>query len=325
MKNNILLLILFFATKLQAQFAPPAGTLGSTAIHKDSTCFVAWATQCDINRGWLNILDTTQGKATVGNASSAIGMAGLDGVVSLGDAGSAILQFQHPIYNGPGYDFAVFENSFRDDFLELAFVEVSSDGINYKRFPATSFIDTSIQVDSFGLIDCRQVNNLAGKYRALYGTPFDLDELALFSDIDLMNITHVRIIDVVGSIDNVYASRDKDGRKINDPFPTPYPSCGFDLDAVGVIHGRWTNSISDIDTNPIIHSNFINRGEYLQLNNIDSKNKMALIDMNGKIINEYSNVHSIYINNDLAVGIYLLKIEQANNSYTFKIAIKNEK
>jgi hypothetical protein len=48
---------------------------------------------------------------------------------------------------------------------------------------------------------------------------------------------------------------------------------------------------------------------------------MALIDMNGKIINEYSNVQSIYINNDLAVGIYLLKIDQANNSYTFKIAI----
>jgi hypothetical protein len=215
----------------------------------------------------------------------------------------------------------VFENSFRDDFLELAFVEVSSDGINYKRLPATRFIDTSIQVDSFGLIDCREVNNLAGKYRALYGTPFDLDELALFSDIDLMNVTHVRIIDVVGSIDNVYASRDKDGRKINDPFPTPYPSCGFDLDAVGVIHGRWTNSISDIDTNPIINSSFISRGEYLQLNNIDSKNKMALIDMNGKIINEYSNVQSIYINNDLAVGIYLLKIDQANNSYTFKIAI----
>ncbi len=23
---------------------------------------------------------------------------------------------------------------------------------------------------------------------------------------------------------------------INDPYPTPYPSCGFDLDAVGVIH-----------------------------------------------------------------------------------------
>ena len=36
----------------------------------------------------------------------------------VGDGGSAILTFDTPIANGPGFDFAVFENGFSDTFLE---------------------------------------------------------------------------------------------------------------------------------------------------------------------------------------------------------------
>jgi hypothetical protein len=46
----------------------------------------------------------------------------------------------------------------------------------------------------------------------------------------------VRIIDVVGSIDPAFGTRDSLGNLINEPFPTPFSSSGFDLDAVGVIH-----------------------------------------------------------------------------------------
>jgi hypothetical protein len=34
-------------------------------------------------------------------------------IVSLGDSGIAIATFAHPIYNGSGPDFAVFENGFQ--------------------------------------------------------------------------------------------------------------------------------------------------------------------------------------------------------------------
>ena len=56
-------------------------------------------------------------------------------VVVLGDAGSITLTFDAPICNGSGYDFAVFENSLNDTFLEFAFIEVSSDGEHFVRFP----------------------------------------------------------------------------------------------------------------------------------------------------------------------------------------------
>jgi len=144
-------------------------------------------------------------------------------------------QFSSPIVNGTGFDFAVFENSIDDSFLELAFVEVSSDGINFFRFPSHSLTDTSMQTWSFGPTDAMKINNLAGKYRAGYGTPFDLQELANTPGLNVNNITHVRIIDVVGSIQSAYASRDSKGNKINDPWPTAFGSSGFDLDAVAVL------------------------------------------------------------------------------------------
>lgn len=218
-----------------AQFPPPAGQPGSTAIYKDSSDFVEWADGCSIVRGLRDISNPGLGYAVTGDSSMAMGMAGSNGVVSLGDGGNAILTFLHPIVNGDGWDFAVFENSFADYFLELAFVEVSSDGLTYYRFPATSLTDTNVQTGAFDSLDATKINNLAGKYRALYGTPFDLEELKNEAGLNVNHITHVKIIDVVGSLNPAYANYDKDGRKINDPWPTGFESGGFDLDAVGVI------------------------------------------------------------------------------------------
>ena len=59
-----------------AQFAPAADYAGSTAIYKDSSIFVAWANGCSIQRGYLDIANPDSGYTSVGNANSAIGMAG---------------------------------------------------------------------------------------------------------------------------------------------------------------------------------------------------------------------------------------------------------
>jgi hypothetical protein len=238
MKKYVILSVCFLLTSfsLKAQFEPPAGVPGTSAIYKDSSLFTSWATGCTIVRGYQDVSNTSLGYATAGDSSMALGIAGSNGIVSLGDGGIATLTFAQPITNGPGWDFAVFENSFDGLFLELAFVEVSSDGVNFFRFPATSNTQDTAQVASFGLLDATQLNNLAGKYAVLYGTPFDLDELENQQGLDVNAITHVRVIDVVGSIQSQYATYDSNGNPINDPWSTPFISSGFDLDAVGVIH-----------------------------------------------------------------------------------------
>ena len=152
------------------------------------------------------------------------------------------MTFASPICNRPGPDFAVFENGFANAqnpdmyFLELGFVEVSSDGVNFFRFPAISNVQTSTQIGGFGCIDPTQIHNLASKYPAMYGTPFELDEIPDNPLLNKNNITHVRIVDVIGTIDPEYCTYDSQGHIVNDPWPTAFASGGMDLDAVGVIH-----------------------------------------------------------------------------------------
>jgi hypothetical protein len=214
-----------------------------------SSQFVAWAKSAEIIRGPQEIGNDTLGFVTTGIDSFALNKAGENPCVSLGDGGSAVLQFEYSIRNGEGPDFAVFENSFDGLFLELAFVEDSSDGFNYKRFPATSFTDTAIQITAFSYLEAKMLNNLAGKHAMLYGTPFDLEELRDTPGLDINAISHIRLVDVVGSINPQFCSRDAGGRIINDPFPTPFPSSGFDLDAVGVIHDNNPIGIISLDGN----------------------------------------------------------------------------
>jgi hypothetical protein len=232
---SILIIFILFFFNVKSQFAPPAGEQGTTAIHKDSSIFVNWATNCAVELGPEDISNSQSLTVSTGLSNMATGYPG-NGVISLGDGGKATITFERTITNGEGWDFAVFENSFSNDFLELAFVEVSSDGENFFRFPTTSFTQDDIQIGAFGSINAEEINNLAGKYSANYGTPFDLSELENIEDLNVNAISHIKIIDVIGSIDDNYCNYDQYANKINDPFPTPFPSSGFDLDAVGVIH-----------------------------------------------------------------------------------------
>lgn len=198
----------------------------------------------------MDIMNPALGNATYGIEADALGPADGSSVISLGDGGEAIISFPYPISNGPGPDFAIFENGFLDHYMELGFVEVSSDGINFVRFNSTSEIPTDIQLTNFDTSNCGYVNNLAGKYRVGFGTPFDLQELVGNPLLDLNQILYVRIIDVVGTIDLAYGSQDAQGIIINDPYPTPWESSGFDLDGVAVL-----NSINNGIYNDVIKMN----------------------------------------------------------------------
>lgn len=211
-------------TALAGPFAPAAGQPGSTAIDKDDPAFIGWATSV------VEYLPGDNLDASWMDASQALGPA--EGtsydIVSLGTGGSITLAFAEPIANGPGYDFAVFENSFSDTFLELARVEVSSDGIEFFLFDAVSL--TPDPVCAFCTIDPTDIDGLAGKYRQGWGTPFDLDVFAT-SALDVNNVSYVRLLDVVGDGSMV----DSFGNPIYDPYQTT-GSAGFDLDAIGVIN-----------------------------------------------------------------------------------------
>ncbi len=218
----------------------------SIAIAYNDPRFVGWATAVSgFARGYLDKAQPGLGLVTYGAPADALGRAdaGNDSlpVVSLGDAGSITLTFAQPITNGPGFDLAVFENGIIDNnsgrgFIELAVVEVSSDGVNFTRFPSISLTPTASQVTAFGTLDLTDLRNLAGKYEAGYGTPFDLAELAGKPLLDITRITHVRVVDVVGSISAAFGTLDSAGRLINDPYTTLFETGGFDLDAVGVLH-----------------------------------------------------------------------------------------
>jgi len=242
MRAVVLIFLINLCFFAKAQYPPAAGQAGSTAIPYNSVCFIDWANSCSIVRGFVNISDTTATALSLNHASYGFesDVAGIadNAVVSLGDGGIADIYFNVPLADGPGSDVAVFENPLTDLFLELAFAEVSSDGIHFFRIPAYSLTDTLTQTSGFGNTDPTKIHNLAGKYRAMFGTPFDIAEAPDTALLRKDSVTVVRLIDVVGSIDPIYASRDCEGRKINDPFPTPFESCGFDLDAVGVIHNR---------------------------------------------------------------------------------------
>ena len=230
---------------MRADFDPQAGQPGSQAIPNTSPLFQEWASSVvSVTRGPQDITNPNSPLASAGTPSNALGMAdGSSGhIVSLGDGGSITLGFATPIANGPGADFAVFENGFLSGgtglaFLELGFVDVSSDGVNFFRFPSVSQTQTTTQVGGFGLLDASNLHDLAGKYIAGFGTGFDLDELAGVSPLlDIHHVIDVRITDVVGSIDPRFGTRDSLGNLINDPFTTPFASGGFDLNGVGVIN-----------------------------------------------------------------------------------------
>jgi len=212
-------------------FPGPAGDPGSTAVALDDERITGWAASFvapveygqDVDEPWQH---------------PELALAAATGepfdVVSLGNGGRITLTFDDAIRDGEGFDFAVFENAHVDTFLELAFVEVSSDGSSFARFESTYLGEES--VSQYGAHDATLMDGLAGKYRIGFGTPFDLAALdahpsVISGAVDLQAITHVRIVDIIGD----GLEQDSQGHPIYDPYPT-VGSGGFDLEAVAVLN-----------------------------------------------------------------------------------------
>ena len=310
--RSLLIAFCSFSVVGFAQFAPPPGELGSTAIHKDSLILIDWAVEVvSFERGLEDIAFPGGLYASFGDSSRALGYAECTSVdvVSLGDGGSITLAFDFVIENGDGPDFAVFENSFSDTYLEFAHVEVSTDGEHFVRFPSVSNIQTDEQTATYANSDPTLVHNLAGKYRQAYGTPFDLQDLADSTGIDLMEINFVRIVDVVGSIDPLYGTYDSQGHLINDPYPTDFESGGFDLDGVGVIHNA--NPLASIEKQDDLKFSVYPNPTTGQISiRLDGEvSILKFYDLSGQLILESLNVNHLNLGDfNLAPGLYLVEV-----------------
>lgn len=285
------------------------------------------ANSCSLKRGLMDLSNPSAGLANVGDSTSAVGKPGENGILSLGDAGEAIIGFEQPIRNGIGADFAIFENSFSDRFLELAFVEVSSDGQTWVRFPSTCLLSQDTQIGPFDdTSDPEKINNLAGKYRGQYGVPFDLEELRDSSGINTDSINYIKLIDCVGSINNSYSTFDAQGNKINDPFPTPFASSGFDLDAVGVIHQNVVGTRTERKNNtfnvyPNPSSSFIN----IAIGGQESIETIVVCNLKGKMVfraDGLENTRNYIIEETFTIGIYMVKVKSGDTWWTQKLVIQ---
>ncbi len=311
MNKFLFFALLFSSASFGQSFAPAAGVDGSTAIAYDSSCFIGWATGGTIVRGFVNINDTTityndDNRASFGVIEDAYGEAGGNGtnIVSLGDSGIATMTFDLLIQNGPGFDFAVFENGFMDDYMELAHVEVSSDGINFFRFLSTSETPLDPQLGNASISDCRMINNLAGKYRVGYGTPFDLDELVDDPNLDKMAVRYVRLIDVVGDVDGTHTTTDQYGFPINDPFPTNFHSGGFDLDGIGIING--TVGLEEYEEVVYISPN---PTKDIATILFPGKAHIEVVDVSGNLVMHAEHFEKSVLNlNELEAGLYLIRV-----------------
>lgn len=239
-----------------------AGPYAHTAVAADDPAIVAWATAASLAAGPHG--GSTDDAASIGPADGAVTSLGEIAVSEVGSVvpGEIVTSFGNSLFNGSGDDFVIFENAFEfgDDpgfwFAELAFVEVSTNGVDYARFPATSLTtegagDPSTDLitpfgRAFAGVGITNINGLAGFDGpasfggAPRGTPFDLEDLASTTavsggDVDLSEINYIKLIDILGN----GSVLDDSSNPIFDAFDDAEPPTGvngFDLDAVGAIH-----------------------------------------------------------------------------------------
>ncbi len=227
--------------RLMTGFDPDGQPVFENPANYPNPLFFAWADE-------IADFSPAPGGASFSDPAYALGPVTGDNfdVVSLGDLtaaqiaagdppGTITVRLARPVRDMRGADFVVFENGLAAGpgafFGELAYVEVSADGDQFTRFPATSLIPAA--VGAYATFDPTLVRNLAGKHANAYGnswgTPFDLAETGL------AEIRYVRIVDIPGN----GAFTDAAGRPIYDPWRT-FGSGGFDLEAVGGISSPMT-------------------------------------------------------------------------------------
>ena len=138
-----------------------------------------------------------------------------------------------------------------------------------------------------------------------------------FTELDVNAITHIKLIDVVGTINPAYATYDSQGNIINDPYPTEFPSGGFDLDAIGVIHSA-SESLNDVDN--LSFRVYPNPSTGVFGCKVENKVKYSVQDLSGKVILSGTSEGNMSIDlTDYLNGVYYMKVESNGSNSTIKL------
>ena len=193
-------------------YSGPQDTANSIdgAIPSNSPRFVEWANNISSLASGLTHF-APRGSTTI-SLTDYNSLGDLDAAqIANGDSpGFLTVTFPHGVTNGAGADFAIFENGFTFGspyglFVDLAYVEVSTDGVQFARFPNLSLNTAPVQGSgAFAGYDMSNVWNLAGKHAQSFGTPFNLDDLVtnalvLSGEVRLNDIQYVKIVDIPGN------------------------------------------------------------------------------------------------------------------------------
>lgn len=300
-------LIVLLSFSLSAQYAPAADQEETTAIHMDSSIIVSWAS------GYENYIVGDDVDPIWQQTYNALGKAqGTSGaIVCLGRGGQITFTFDTLIVNKEGPDFVTFENSFKHTFLELGWVEVSMDGINFERFP--NYSNTSSSISAFGDLDPSKIHGYCSKYKQGYGTPFELDSVSIDT------VRYVRLIDIVGN----GTALDTDGNIIYDPYPTT-GSAGLDIDAIGVIHaGNMVEGIEEL--NEVQVKVYPNPAQnYFVIDGLDQKVlSCEIYDLTGKLVKTFDTPSSEYRVDDIVNGLYYIKLRTEGTYSSTKLIISH--
>ena len=173
-------------------------------------------------------------------------------VLTLGTGGDVTLGFDRILTNGPGADFIVFENGFEFQgqlFPEMAMVEVSTNGVDFARFPLRYDGPQGPFASSFELLDWGVYSGAAGAIPPLAnvdtnsldpfnpveagGEAFDLSDLSdhplvMSGLVDLSMIQYVRLVDLV-------AGQELDERLVP-IWDSGGPDGNADIDSVAIIN-----------------------------------------------------------------------------------------
>jgi hypothetical protein len=196
-----------------------------------------------------------------GPLGGGLGSGSID-VLTLGDGGSVTLGFDVVLRNGPGADLIVFENGFAfgtSVFAEVAFVEISTNGVDFARFPS-SYVPPSGGSTPMGTFygmcgGMPIVANVSTDPTSPFdpvrsgGEALDLAELAghplvIGGQLDLQDVNFVRLVDVAaGDVDSNGVpisggtSADVDAVALlhHDAEPANGPICDLSVDDQGRI------------------------------------------------------------------------------------------
>lgn len=231
-------------------------------------------------------------------ASNQVPASSMTEVLPIGIGGEIIVGIKDKaIFNGPGYDFIIFENAFLNPinkgiFAEPAKVSVSQDGVHFIEFP----------YDRESLVGLAGISPVIGSkdpfvHPACGGDAFDLD------DVGLSFITHIKIVDFTEIIPTL--------DKTNKYYNPEHLLSGFDLDALSsrYVLDEASVSVNQIPKNDRFHLS--QNDDFIRISSqvLDTEFVAKIFDLYGQNLLTMTFIKYVQIPiNTISNGIYLIQI-----------------